>query len=81
MININIHDCFYDFYLGNEDIHLLTTRTKQELHVRVDLQTLSSENKYAKYSMFSVASEADKYRLTVGGYSGTAGNLMSSSCM
>lgn len=63
------------FFLGNENIHLLTIRAKQEL--RVDVQKFSGENKYAKYSSFSVASEADKYKLTVGGYSGTAGNRMS----
>lgn len=42
----------------------------------MDVQKFSGENKYAKYSSFSVASEADKYKLTVGGYSGTAGNRM-----
>lgn len=64
----------WSFFLGNENIHLLTTRAKQEL--RVDVQKFSGENKYAKYSSFSVASEADKYKLTIGGYSGTAGNRM-----
>lgn len=33
----------------------------------------SCEKPYAKYTTFSVASEAEKYKLTVGGYSGTAG--------
>lgn len=63
-----------DYWLGNEDIHLLTTRTKNDL--RVDLQKFSGEKAYAKYSLFSVASEADKYKLTVGGYSGTAGDSL-----
>lgn len=64
-----------DYWLGNDDIHLLTTATKQEL--RVDVQMFSGKKKYAKYSSFSVASEADKYKLTVGGYSGTAGDSLS----
>lgn len=59
------------YFLGNEDIHLLTARTSQEL--RVDLQKFSGEKAYAKYSTFTVGSESQKYRLTVGGYSGTAG--------
>lgn len=65
-------------FIGNNNIHWLTTRTKQEL--RVDVQKFSGEKKYAKYSSFSVASEADKYKLTVGGYSGTAGDRMSTYC-
>lgn len=59
------------YFLGNEDIHFLTTRTNQEL--RVDLKKFSSEKAYAKYSTFTVGSESQKYKLTVGGYSGTAG--------
>uniref|UniRef100_A0A8W8IS25 Fibrinogen C-terminal domain-containing protein n=1 Tax=Magallana gigas TaxID=29159 RepID=A0A8W8IS25_MAGGI len=60
---------------GNENIHLLTERTSQEL--RVDLKKFSGEKAYAKYSMFTVGSESLKYKLTVGGYSGTAGNVES----
>lgn len=51
-------------FIGNDYIHCLTTRTKQEL--RVDVQKFSGAKKYAKYSSFSVASEAAKYKLTVG---------------
>lgn len=58
-------------FQGNEDIHLLTSKTKNEL--RVDLQRFSGEKPYAKYSKFSVGSESEKYKLTVGGYSGNAG--------
>ncbi|XP_065923905.1 ryncolin-4-like isoform X1 [Magallana gigas] len=63
-----------EYWLGNEDIHLLTTRTSQEL--RVDLQKFSGEKAYAKYSTFTVGSESQKYKLTVGGYSGTAGDSL-----
>lgn len=69
---------FKMIFIGNDYIHCLTTRTKQEL--RVDVQKFSGAKKYAKYSSFSVASEAAKYKLTVWGYSGTAGNRMSSNC-
>lgn len=60
-----------NIFIGNDDIHLLTTRAKQEL--RVDLQKSSGDKAYAKYSTFSVGSGSQKYKLTVGGYSGTAG--------
>nr|XP_034327997.1 microfibril-associated glycoprotein 4 isoform X1 [Crassostrea gigas] len=63
-----------EYWLGNEDIHLLTSKTKQEL--RVDLQKFSGEKAYAKYSRFTVGSESQKYKLSVGGYSGTAGDSL-----
>eukprot|EP00105_Crassostrea_gigas_P000190 XP_011411909.1 PREDICTED: ryncolin-1-like isoform X1 [Crassostrea gigas] len=63
-----------EYWLGNENIHLLTERTSQEL--RVDLQKFSGEKAYAKYSTFTVGSESQKYKLTVGGYSGTAGDSL-----
>ncbi|XP_052704318.1 ryncolin-4-like [Crassostrea angulata] len=63
-----------EYWLGNEDIHLLTTRTSQEL--RVDIKKFSGEKAYAKYSTFTVGSESQKYMLAVGGYSGTAGNSL-----
>ncbi|XP_052704320.1 microfibril-associated glycoprotein 4-like [Crassostrea angulata] len=63
-----------EYWLGNEDIHLLTAKTKQEL--RVDLQKFSGEKAYAKYSRFTMGSESEKYKLSVGGYSGTAGDSL-----
>ncbi|XP_059164694.1 ficolin-1-like [Physella acuta] len=60
-----------NFYLGNENMYLITSKTQHEL--RVDL-TLDGVNYFAKYSNFSITSEADGYRLQVSGYSGTAGD-------
>ena len=63
------------FYIqGNEVLHLLTSGTKQEL--RVDLEKFTGEKAYAKYSIFSVGSRSDKYKLTIGGYRGTAGKII-----
>lgn len=62
-----------DFFPGNEDIHLLTTRTKNEL--RIDLQKFSGEKAYAKYSNFSIGSESEKYKIAIAGYSGNAGEI------
>ena len=61
-------------FLGNKALHLLTSGTKQEL--RVDLQKFSGKKAYAKYSTFSVGSRSDKYKLTIGGYRGTAGKII-----
>ncbi|XP_062621807.1 ryncolin-1-like [Saccostrea cucullata] len=63
-----------EYWLGNEVIHSLTTKTKQEL--RVDLQNFSGKKAFAKYSTFTLGSESQKYKLTVGGYSGTAGDSL-----
>ena len=60
-------------YLGNEAIHLLTTKNKQEL--RVEMEKFTGEKAYSKYSTFSVGAESQRYKLTIGGYSGNAGEM------
>ena len=44
--------------------------------LRVDLEDFDGNITYAAYTTFQVADEADKYRITFGGYNGTAGNSM-----
>ncbi|XP_059161588.1 fibrinogen-like protein A [Physella acuta] len=58
-----------NFYLGNENIYLITSQIQHEL--RVDL-TIDGKNFFAKYSNFSISSETNGYRLMVSGYNGTA---------
>ena len=58
-----------EFWLGNEKIHQLTEIPSQ---LRVEINTPSSGNKYAKYNNFTVANEATNYTLFVGFYSGDA---------
>jgi len=58
-----------EYWLGNEKIHQLTEIPSQ---LRVEINTTSSGNKYAKYSNFSVTNEATNYTLFVGFYSGDA---------
>lgn len=53
---------------GLESLYNLTTMTKMSL--RVDLRD-KDESAFAKYSTFEVAKR--NYKLTVGGYGGTAG--------
>ena len=57
---------------GLAAIHNLTSTKKYTL--RIDLTDFDGATKYAKYKYFAVASEADKYKLTVASYSGTAGD-------
>ncbi|XP_056016416.1 ryncolin-1-like [Ostrea edulis] len=64
-----------NYWIGNDVLHLLTKSGNQVL--RVDLQRFNGQKAYAKYSKFSVGDESSKYRLTVSGYRGTAGNSLS----
>ncbi|POI30650.1 hypothetical protein CIB84_005599 [Bambusicola thoracicus] len=63
-----------EFWLGNDKIHLLTK--SQEMQLRIDLEDFNGIKEYAKYQYFYVANEYLKYRLSVHGYSGTAGDAL-----
>ncbi|KAL9985617.1 hypothetical protein ACROYT_G008039 [Oculina patagonica] len=65
-----------EFWLGLDKIHRLTKATKNK--IRVDLEDTASKTAYAEYNMFAVASEKTKYKLSLGSYSGTAGDSLSS---
>nr|XP_039263726.1 microfibril-associated glycoprotein 4-like [Styela clava] len=63
-----------EFWLGLETIHQLTKDGTYEL--RVDLSDWNNNVAYAKYSTFKISGREDNYRLTVSGYSGTAGDAL-----
>ncbi|XP_066023241.1 microfibril-associated glycoprotein 4-like [Pocillopora verrucosa] len=63
-----------EFWLGNDNLHRLTAA--DHVMLRVDLEDFEGSITYAEYTNFSVADEADKYRLLIGGYKGTAGDSM-----
>ena len=63
-----------EFWLGNDNLHRLTAT--DDTILRVDLEDFDGNKAYAEYTTFKVADEADKYRLLIGGYSGTAGDSM-----
>ncbi|ELU13343.1 hypothetical protein CAPTEDRAFT_91049, partial [Capitella teleta] len=63
-----------EFWIGNRNLHLLTS--KQPYELRVDLSDGEGESRFAKYTTFFVGSEDDKFPLSVDGYSGTAGDSM-----
>ena len=42
--------------------------------LRVDLEDFEGNIRYAEYATFKVADQTDKYRILIGGYSGTAGD-------
>ena len=53
-------------------LHRLTDAN--DVMLRVDLEDFEGNITYAEYKTFKVADEADRYRLTLGEYNGTAGD-------
>ncbi|XP_048588394.1 fibrinogen C domain-containing protein 1 isoform X2 [Nematostella vectensis] len=64
-----------EFWLGLDKIHLLTNQTNTT--VRVDLMDWAGATRYAVYDHFAVSAENRNYVLTLGSYSGTAGDSLS----
>ncbi|XP_029580545.1 microfibril-associated glycoprotein 4 [Salmo trutta] len=64
-----------EYWLGLENIHLLTKRRKYEL--RVDMEDFEGNSVFAMYSSFYLDSEADGYKLHVTGFTnGGAGDSL-----
>ncbi|XP_071241403.1 microfibril-associated glycoprotein 4-like isoform X2 [Salvelinus alpinus] len=64
-----------EYWLGLENIHLLTQRKKYEL--RVDLEDFEGAKVHVQYSSFSVDSEHEGYKLHFSGFKdGGAGKSM-----
>ena len=65
-----------EFWLGLGKINHLTKEQSNTL--RVDLGDFDGNTSYAQYTTFSVGNSTTEYTLTVGGYSGTAGDSLAS---
>ncbi|CAG2188516.1 Tenascin-R,Ryncolin-2,Ficolin-1-A,Ryncolin-1,Fibrinogen C domain-containing protein 1,Fibrinogen C domain-containing protein 1-B,Ficolin-2,Fibrinogen-like protein 1,Tenascin,Ficolin-1,Microfibril-associated glycoprotein 4,Ficolin-1-B,Ryncolin-3,Angiopoietin-related protein 7,Techylectin-5A,Angiopoietin-4 [Mytilus edulis] len=61
-----------DFWIGNDNLHMLTSKRNYQL--RVDLVDWNGETRYAVYKIFIVGDEDTQYKLSIDGYSGTAGD-------
>jgi len=57
-----------EFWLGLDNIHRLTSSGMYKL--RVDLEDFAGNSYYAEYGLFKVGTEEQKYKLSVGDYSG-----------
>nr|KAF6314490.1 ficolin 2 [Myotis myotis] len=57
-----------EFWLGNDHIHALTAQGTYEL--RVDLVDFQGTRHFAKYQLFRLGSEAEKYQLILGAFAG-----------
>ena len=56
---------------GNRLLNIITQG--EAMVARFEITDWNGETRYAQYSTFKVAGPEDKYRLTISGYSGTAG--------
>ena len=63
-----------EYWLGNDLLHQMTSSSNCTL--KIYLTDWNSVTKYAQYDIFKIADEDDGYRLTIGGYSGDAGESM-----
>ena len=64
-----------EFWLGLSKIHRLT-QDGTDCTLRVDLEDFENETGYAKYSTFNIGDSTTDYPITVGGYSGDAGDSL-----
>ncbi|NXJ89755.1 ANGP4 protein, partial [Corythaixoides concolor] len=64
-------DAAGEYWLGNEAVHLLTSRAPYAL--RIELRDWEGGQVYAHYGKFQLGSERQLYRLSLQDYSGTAG--------
>lgn len=64
-----------EFWLGNENIHLLTAGHDNIL--RIELEDFGNSRKYAKYTNFMVGTKSSNYVLILDKYTGDAGDSLS----
>ena len=72
-------DLTCEYWLGNDAIHQITSRANYTL--KIYLTDWDNVTVYAKYDVFRIAAEANGYRLTIGGYSGDAGDSLTNSIL
>lgn len=74
----NYEDGFGDltgeFWLGNNKLQRLTAAFNTSLYI--ELEDWNKNKVYAKYGLFRIADRKSNYKLTVGSYSGNAGDSL-----
>ncbi|XP_041372984.1 fibrinogen-like protein 1 [Gigantopelta aegis] len=65
-----------EFWLGNKNIYRISDQSSYDL--RIDLEDFEGNSRYAVYKEFSLEREVNDFRLSIGQYSGTAGDRLSS---
>ncbi|XP_076106109.1 fibrinogen-like protein 1 [Mytilus galloprovincialis] len=63
-----------EYWIGNDNLHVISS--SNDYLLRFDLEDFDGDTTYAEYSTFRIGNEASRYILSIGGYSGTAGDSM-----
>ncbi|XP_077302101.1 uncharacterized protein LOC143922644 isoform X1 [Arctopsyche grandis] len=63
-----------EFWLGNENIYMLTNN--EDYILRIELEDFEGNKRYAQYSHFKIYSESEYYKLEIDGYEGNAGDSL-----
>ena len=63
-----------EYWLGLSQIHCMTQSGNWQL--RIDMEAFDGDTAYAVYDSFSVGNASTNYQLTIGAYSGTAGDSL-----
>ncbi|KAK2157941.1 hypothetical protein NP493_1839g00001 [Ridgeia piscesae] len=63
-----------EFWLGNDYLNDITSQARYVL--RIDMEDFENKTKYEDYCNFAVDSERNKYKLSFGTHSGTAGDSL-----
>ncbi|KAJ8033714.1 Fibrinogen-like protein A [Holothuria leucospilota] len=66
----------HELWMGNEKLYSLTNQKRYQL--RIDFVNEYGAPYYAKYDFFRINNEVNNYRLTIGTYSGDAGDSLTS---
>ena len=66
-----------EYWLGLDKLNRLTS-TGLSWQLRIDLEDFDGNTAYALYEDFHIGDEATLYQITIGSYSGTAGDSLSS---
>ena len=67
-------DLNHEFWIGNENLHHMTSRRNYELHI--NLEDFSGETRFAHYQQFQVDSACNGFELNGDGFTGDAGDSL-----
>ncbi|XP_071836874.1 uncharacterized protein [Apostichopus japonicus] len=71
----NYRDGFGDlnssFWLGNEKLHVISAQRDHQLRIDIWFNNTSDDSAYLHYILFRISSEASKYEITLGSYTGS----------
>ena len=70
-------DLNHEFWIGNENLHHMTSRRNYELHI--NLEDFNGETRFAHYQQFYVDSACNGFELNGDGFTGDAGDSLGGS--